>query len=111
MEKNISVPMAVSAVISSPASKAVAMGIAGIQISYQNLFELFFTLVKDCDSSNCIKCDDPGVSCFLTTTAGQIILSTAGDKAVCVFLVYYIVILRKLYEIWIAIYVAGQSKC
>lgn len=82
IEKNISVPVVVSAIISNPVSKAVAMGIAGVQITYQKLADVFFALVEDCDSSECLKCGDPAVQCFLTTTAGQIILSTAGNKAV-----------------------------
>ncbi|KAH9286691.1 Voltage-dependent calcium channel subunit alpha-2/delta-3 [Echinococcus granulosus] len=82
LEKNISVPMVVSGVISNPASEAVAMGIAGVQFSYQKLNSIFFTLVNSCDSSDCLRCDEPGVQCFLTTTAGQIVLSTAGEKAV-----------------------------
>lgn len=74
--------MVVSSVISNPASEAVAMGIAGLEFSYQKLNDIFFTLVNSCDSSDCLKCDEPGVQCFLTNTAGQIILSTAGEKAV-----------------------------
>lgn len=82
LEKNTSVPMVVSSVISNPASEAVAMGIAGLEFSYQKLNDIFFTLVNSCDSSDCLKCGEPGVQCFLTNTAGQIILSTAGEKAV-----------------------------
>ncbi|VDM31192.1 unnamed protein product [Hydatigera taeniaeformis] len=82
LEKNTSVPMIISSVISSPASEAVAMGIAGLELSYRKFSDIFLTLVSSCDSTDCPRCDEPGVQCFLTTTAGQIILSTAGEKAV-----------------------------
>lgn len=75
--------MVVSGVISNPSSEAVAMGIAGIQLSYQKFVELFDSIVNGCDSSDCIKCNGTGMQCFLATTAGQIILSTHGEKAVC----------------------------
>uniref|UniRef100_A0A5K3FJE4 VWFA domain-containing protein n=1 Tax=Mesocestoides corti TaxID=53468 RepID=A0A5K3FJE4_MESCO len=85
LEENVSVPMAVVSVISNPASEAVPMGIAGAQINYRKFQEEFFDLVNTCSEAGCLKCNDSGVQCFLTTTAGQIILSTAGEKAVTLF--------------------------
>nr|CDS28666.2 voltage dependent calcium channel subunit [Hymenolepis microstoma] len=82
MENNLTVPLIVSGAISNPSSEPIVMGIAGIQLSYQKFMELFDSIVNGCESSDYIKCNGTGMQCFLATTAGQIILSTHGEKAV-----------------------------
>uniref|UniRef100_A0A0V0JB06 Voltage-dependent calcium channel alpha-2/delta subunit conserved region domain-containing protein n=1 Tax=Schistocephalus solidus TaxID=70667 RepID=A0A0V0JB06_SCHSO len=82
LEKDISVPMTVTTVVSHPAVESVPLAVSGAQITYQKLVELFYSIVNSCRGSGCLRCNDTGVHCYITTENGQIIVSTQGEKAV-----------------------------
>lgn len=89
MDKKIVVPLVVASVVTHPKAENVAMGIAGVQIGYQPLADIFNSIVNKCSgvgTDECFQCNATGNQCFLTTQTGQILVSTFGEKAVNGFL-------------------------
>ncbi|VDL90654.1 unnamed protein product [Schistocephalus solidus] len=98
LEKDISVPMTVTTVVSHPAVESVPLAVSGAQITYQKLVELFYSIVNSCRGSGCLRCNDTGVHCYITTENGQIIVSTQGEKAVACFPFLPILFRREFYD-------------
>nr|VZI27633.1 unnamed protein product [Spirometra erinaceieuropaei] len=82
LEKDLPVPMTVTTVVSHPAAESVPLAVSGAQLTYQKVTELFHSIVNSCRGSGCLRCNDTGVHCYITTENGQIIVSTQGEKAV-----------------------------
>ncbi|VDN13147.1 unnamed protein product [Dibothriocephalus latus] len=82
LEKDLPVPMTVTTVVSHPAAETVTLAVSGVQITYQKVAELFHSIGNSCRGSGCLRCNDTGVHCYITTENGQIIVSTQGEKAV-----------------------------
>ncbi|KAL7062367.1 hypothetical protein AAHC03_01305 [Spirometra sp. Aus1] len=74
--------MTVTTVVSHPAAESVPLAVSGAQLTYQKVTELFHSIVNSCRGSGCLRCNDTGVHCYITTENGQIIVSTQGEKAV-----------------------------